>query len=135
AINLGINVIQITALMIFSVLALGYRMNHPPGSISYQFDSASGEAYTYEFKTTTAVVGGVSTVTIVRDASGAPLPKLDASGKPVPYHVSYPEHDAAGNFLTHGNAKSVVSAHHWSWVFIQATVAILILVGFESVTS
>jgi len=29
----------------------------------------------------------------------------------------------------------VVSAHHWSWVFIQATVAILILVGFESVTS
>src|SRR6202012_5248593 len=33
------------------------------------------------------------------------------------------------------NAKSVVSAHHWSWVFIQATVAILILVGFESVTS
>jgi APA family basic amino acid/polyamine antiporter len=135
AINLGINVIQITALMIFSVLALGYRMNHPPGSIAYQFDSASGEAYTYEFKTTTAVVGGVSTDTIVRDASGAPLPKLDASGKPVPYHVSYPEHDASGNFLTHGNAKSVVSAHHWSWVFIQATVAILILVGFESVTS
>ena len=135
AINLGINVIQITALMIFSVLALGYRMNHPPGSVAYQFDSASGEAYTYEFKTTTAVVGAVSTDTIVRDANGVPLPKLDASGKPVSYHVSYPEHDAAGNFLTHGNAKSVVSAHHWSWVFIQATVAILILVGFESVTS
>jgi APA family basic amino acid/polyamine antiporter len=135
AINLGINVIQITALMIFSVLALGYRMNHPPGSVAYQFDSVSGEAYTYEFKTTTAVAGGVSTDTIVRDASGVPLPTLDASGKPVPYHVSYPERDAAGNFLTHGNAKSVVSAHHWSWVFIQATVAILILVGFESVTS
>jgi basic amino acid/polyamine antiporter, APA family len=135
AINLGINVIQITALMIFSVLALGYRMNHPPGSIAYQFDSVSGEAYTYEFKTTTAAVGGVSTDTVVRDASGMPLPKLDASGKPVPYHISYPEHDASGNFLTHGNAKSVVSAHHWSWVFIQATVAILILVGFESVTS
>jgi APA family basic amino acid/polyamine antiporter len=135
AINLGINVIQITALMIFSVLALGYRMNHLPGSIAYQFDSVSGEAYTYEFKTTTAAVGGVSTDTVVRDASGMPLPKLDASGKPVPYHISYPEHDASGNFLTHGNAKSVVSAHHWSWVFIQATVAILILVGFESVTS
>jgi amino acid transporter len=135
AINLGINVIQITALMIFSVLALGYRMNHPPGSVAFQFDSVSGEAYTYEFKTTTAVVGGVSTDTIVRDASGVPLPKVDASGKPVAYHVSYPERDAAGNFLTHGTAKSVVSPHHWSWVFIQATVAILILVGFESVTS
>ena len=135
AINLGINVIQITALMIFSILALGYRINHPPGSVAYQFDSVSGEAYTYEFKTTTAMVGGVSTDTIVRDASGVPMPKLDASGKPVAYHVSYPEHDAAGNFLTHGTAKSVVSPHQWSWVFIQATVAILILVGFESVTS
>ena len=135
AINLGINVIQITALMIFSVLALGYRMNHPPGSVAFQFDSASGEAYTYEFKTKTAMVGGVSTDAIVRDANGLPLPKLDASGSPVAYHVSYPEHDAAGNFLTHGTAKSVVSPHRFSWVFIQATVAILILVGFESVTS
>ena len=135
AINLGINVIQITALMIFSVLALGYRINHPPGSIAYQFDSASGEAYTYEFKTTTAMVSGVSTDTIARDAGGVPLPKLGSDSKPIPYYVSYPEHDAAGSFLSHTSAKSVVRPHHWSWVFIQATVAILILVGFESVTS
>ncbi len=134
-VNLGINVIQIVALMIFSVMALGYRMNHPPGSVAYQFDSTSGEAYSYEFKTTTATVGGVSTDTIVRDASGVPLPKLDAAGKPVPFHISYPDHDASGNFLSHSSAKSVISPHHISWVFIQATVAILILVGFESVTS
>src|SRR6201988_704410 len=37
--------------------------------------------------------------------------------------------------LTHPTAKSVVSPHHFNWVFIQATVAILILVGFESVTA
>ena len=37
--------------------------------------------------------------------------------------------------LTHPSAKAVVSAHKLSWVFIQATVAILILVGFESVTA
>ena len=135
SINLGINAIQITALVIFSVLALGYRMNHPPGSVAYQFDSASGEAYTYEFKTTTAMVAGVSTDTIVRDTSGVPLPKLGADGKAVPFHVSYAERDAAGNFLAHPTAKSVISPHHWSWVFIQATVAILILVGFESVTA
>jgi len=135
SINLGINAVQITALMVFSVMALGYRVNHPPGSIAYQFDSSSGEAYTYEFKTTTAVVAGVSTDTILRDPSGAPLPKLDASGKAVPFRISYAEHDAAGNFLAHPTAKSVISPHHWSWVFIQATVAILILVGFESVTS
>jgi len=135
SINLGINVIQITALLVFAVLALGYRSSHPPGSVAWQFDATSGEAYTYEFHTTTAVVAGVSTDTVDRDANGVPLPKLDATGKPVPYHISYPEKDASGNFLTHQSAKSVIAPHHWSWVFIQATVAILILVGFESVTA
>jgi APA family basic amino acid/polyamine antiporter len=135
AINLGINVIQITALLVFAVLALGYRLNHPPGSVAYQFDSASGEAYTYEFRTVTTVDKGVSTDTIQRDDKGVPLPKLDAAGKPVPFHISYDEHDAAGNFLAHKNAASVISPHKFSWVFIQATVAILILVGFESVTA
>ena len=39
-------------------------------------------------------------------------------------------------FLTHPDAAgSVVAPHKISYVFIQATVAILILVGFESVTS
>src|SRR5436853_2715922 len=49
AVNIAINVIQIAALVLFSVLALGYRMNHPPGTIAYQFDSSSGAAYSYEF--------------------------------------------------------------------------------------
>ena len=38
-------------------------------------------------------------------------------------------------FLTHTTAASVVAPHKISCMFIQATVAILILVGFESVTS
>src|ERR1035441_2601835 len=38
-------------------------------------------------------------------------------------------------FLTHKTAASVVAPHNLWWLFIQATVAILILVGFESVTS
>jgi amino acid transporter len=42
AINVAINVIQISALLIFSVMALGYRMNHPPGSEAWQFDSVYG---------------------------------------------------------------------------------------------
>jgi amino acid transporter len=71
----------------------------------------------------------------VRDATGVPLPKKDAAGNIVPFHISYDEHDAQGNFLAHPSAKSVISIHSWSWVFIQATVAILILVGFESVTA
>ncbi len=135
AVNIGINVIQIAALVLFSVLALGYRMNHPPGSVAFQFDSVSGEAYTYEFATQKAVIDGKETETIVRDSGGVPQPKLDADGKPVPYHISYPTQDANGAFLTHPTAGSVIKAHNWGWVFIQATVAILILVGFESVTA
>ncbi|HWC19948.1 MAG TPA: APC family permease [Terriglobales bacterium] len=135
SVNIAINVIQISALVLFSVLALGYRLNHPPGSTGFQFDSPSGSVYSYEFATTKTVVNGQETETIVRDASGIPQPKLDASGRPVPYHVSYPERDASGNFLTHPTPGSVIKAHNWGWVFIQATVAILILVGFESVTA
>jgi len=134
-VNMGINVIQIAALLTFAVLALGYRLNHPPGSVAYQFDSTSGEAYTYEFKTTTMTVAGVATETIVRDANGIPVAKKDALGKDVPFHIGYPEHDASGNFVAHPNALSVVRPHNWNWVFVQATVAILILVGFESVTT
>ena len=57
-INLAINIIQITALLIFAVLALKYRTDHPAGSVAWQFDATSGEAYTYEFKTTTTVDKG-----------------------------------------------------------------------------
>jgi amino acid transporter len=135
AVNIAINIIQITALVIFAVMALGYRMNHPPGSVAYQFDSVSGEAYTYEFATTKSVIDGKEVETIVRDAAQVPQPKLDSLGKPVPYVISYPTTDSSGAFLTHPNKLSVVSPHNWGWVFVQATVAILILVGFESVTA
>jgi amino acid transporter len=135
SVNIAINVIQISALVVFSVMALGYRANHPPGSVAWQFDSSSGEAYNYEFKTTRTVVNGTATDTIVRDAGGVPQPQLDVAGKPVPYHISYPYADDKGNFVSHPSAGSVVGIHNLSWVFIQATVAILILVGFESVTS
>jgi len=135
AVNIGINVIQISALIVFAVLALGYRSSHPAGSQGRQFDSTTGASYSYEFATTTSVANGVSTDTIVRDANQVPQPKLDSAGKPVPFLLSYASKDASGNFLAHENAKSVVSPHKVSWVFLQATVAILILVGFESVTA
>jgi len=135
AVNIAINVIQISALLVFSVMALSYRMNHKPGTVAWQFDSTSGEAYNYQFATTKTTANGQTTDTIVRDANGVPQPLLDAAGKPVPYLISYPTQDSSGNFLSHPSAKSVIAAHNWGWVFIQATVAILILVGFESCTS
>jgi len=135
AVSVAINVIQISALIVFAVMAIGYRINHPPGSVAFQFDPVSGEAYTYEFATTQTTANGQTTETITRDANMVPQPKLDAAGKPVPYMISYPTADDKGNFLSHPSARSVVGVHNVGWMFVQATVAILILVGFESVTA
>jgi amino acid transporter len=136
AVNIAVNVIQITALLIFAVMAYSYRANHPAGAPGWQFDANSGDAYTYEFATHKISDGkGGTTDDIVRDKDGVPQPQLDAAGKPVVFKVGYPAEDDKHNFLTHGDAGSVVSVHNASYAFIQATVAILILVGFESVTA
>src|SRR5260370_41572382 len=116
-------------------MSLGYRMNHPRGSIAYQFDSTSGDAYTYEFLTEKQTVNNQPTDVVVRDASGVPKPMLDAAGKPVPFTIAYPEKDDKGMFLSHPSAGSVLGMHNFGWMFVQATIAILILVGFESVTA
>ena len=128
AVNLAINVIQISALVVFSILAIGYRVSHPAGTPSFQYDGQSLATYTYQFAT-------AKDGTTMRDATGNPLPLLDSAGKPVPFTIDYPEKDSTGAFLSHPNAMSVISPHKFSYLFIQATVAILILVGFESVTS
>jgi len=129
AVNLAINIIQISALVVFSLLAISYRSTHPSGSTGFQYDSQTLSTYTCQFAT------NAKDGSTVRDAGGTPQCLLDSAGKPVPYVVTYPEKDANGAFLTHSKASSVISPHNISWVFVQATVAILILVGFESVTS
>jgi basic amino acid/polyamine antiporter, APA family len=135
AVSIAINVIQISALIVFSVMAIGYRMNHPPGSVARQWDSTTNASFDCEFATTSQTVNGTATDVITRDANMNPICKVDASGKPVPFHVDYTPNDSSGNFLAHPNAKSVIGIHNFGWMFVQATVAILILVGFESVTS
>jgi len=128
AVNITMNVIQISALIVFSVMAIGYRLNHPPGSVAWQWDATSGDAYNCEFQMD-------AQNNIVRDASMVPQCKKDASGAPVPYHISYPWNDSMGNFLSHPSAKSVIGLHSFGWMFVQANLAILILVGFESCTA
>jgi basic amino acid/polyamine antiporter, APA family len=134
-VSIAINVIQITALLIFAAMAFSYRSSHPSGTPGWQFDSMSGEAYTYAFQTEKVTANGTTTDSIVRDSAGVPKPMLDAAGKPVPFVVAYPEKDDKGVFLSHPTAASVVGVHNWGFAFVQATVAILILVGFESVTA
>ncbi|HXX70745.1 MAG TPA: APC family permease [Candidatus Acidoferrum sp.] len=128
AVNIAMNVIQISALIVFSVMAIGYRLNHPAGSVAWQWDATSGDSYNCEFQMD-------AQNSIVRDSSMVPQCKKDASGAPVPYHISYPWNDSMGNFLSHPNAKSVLGLHSFGWMFVQANLAILILVGFESCTA
>ena len=105
AVNIAINVVQISALVVFSVLALGYRASHPAGSATaFQYDGQTLATYTYQFAT------DPKDGSIMRDASGTPLPLLDSAGKPVPFTITIPTTDSTGNFLTHPTAASVVGA-------------------------
>jgi amino acid transporter len=81
-----------------------------------------------------------------QDADGNPTPG-DANGKAValdkaaPFTIDYKDGawstDSNNNpqFNYHPTAKSVIGPHKFGYVFIQACIAILCLVGFESVTS
>src|ERR1039457_2034655 len=88
AVNIAINIILISALIVFSIMALGYRIDHPPGSVAYQFDPQTSTAFSCEFATTRTTVNGQPTDTIVRAADGIPQCALDTTGKPVPYRIS-----------------------------------------------
>lgn len=128
-VNVVINVVQITALLVFSAIAIAYRVQHPEGSRGYQ------------------LVNGVPVDYVVAAGSGdAPAPELK-DGKPVPFALSYQratalepvdaEHpnELTPHFKLHPTPGSVTAPHGFSLVVIQACIAILILVGFESVTA
>jgi amino acid transporter len=166
AVNVVINIIQISALLIFSVIAIGYRVQHPQGSTGFHL--SNGIAVNYQVAQEPQ-----------KDDKGNPVPVLDANSKPTldkdgkpvyqmqdaqdkegnpvpadkdgkaitdpklaaPFTVDYSEgavtKDDKGNpvFNYHSTAGSVVSPHGFNFIFIQAAIAILILVGFESVTA
>jgi amino acid transporter len=88
-VNIGINGIQIVALLFFSALAIAYRIGHPAGSTGML---------------------------------------LDGTTKVLHYGL-------AGDAPSHASALSVIAPHNFSFVMLQATIAIFLLVGFESVTS
>jgi amino acid transporter len=140
AVNAAINIVQITALLVFSVIAVSYRVNHPEGSIGFTLDPN----------------GNAINKVIATDASGNPM--KDAAGNFVfakapdgsdkPFIITYAANSAVQavpapnnpkatttRFQYHPNARSVVLPHSFSYVIIQACIAILILVGFESVTA
>ena len=179
-VGMAINVIQITALLVFSVIAISYRLQHAQGSQGWHL--SNGTAVPYQVAQE-VVKDDKGVPQPVLDSNGKPTPQLDANNKPVlddkgqpvyqmqmqdsqdkdgnpvgadkdgkpvtdlklaaPFTVDYGTDggtttDPATKVTTfnwHPNAKSVIAPHGFNLVFIQACVAILILVGFESVTS
>jgi amino acid transporter len=140
-VNFAINVIQIAALLVFSVIAISYRVNHPEGSKAWHL--SGGVPVDYAVVQEAVVENGKPKL----DDKGAPVmqdkiaedgtPVAEVKdGKPVPFTISYAKPvDDAGVFQYHATAKSVTAPHGFSYIVIQACIAILILVGFESVTS
>lgn len=153
-VNMVINIVQITALLVFSVMAISYRTRHPEGAQGYHL--VNGTPVDYVVAQEPVVEDGKPKM----DPTGAPVlqNKIDANGdavaemkdgKPVPFILSYAgdqavtmepsdaDHpkDLTEHFQFHGSGSSVVAPHGFSFIIIQACIAILILVGFESVTS
>jgi APA family basic amino acid/polyamine antiporter len=154
-VNMVINIVQISALIVFSIIAIAYRVQHPEGSKGFQL--VNGTPIDYVVAQEQVVEDGKPKVDSdnqpvmqnkMDDKTGDPVPEMK-DGKPVPFTLSYADDqavtqepsdsdhpkDLTPHFKFHQTAASVVAPHGFSYMFIQACVAILILVGFESVTS
>src|ERR1035441_5690813 len=199
AVNMAINVIQISALIVLAVMAISYRSSHANGSVAFHLSNGTPVNYQVESVNVTDDKGKpvqdtwadnspktddkgqpvykqqdrqvakddldkdknkdavlLAALTGLGLAEGDPYPVLQKDDKsalvmkegkaiPVPFTLSYKPEDAVtgkagdvkdpqtANF--HSTAASVLKPHGFSLVIIQACIAILILVGFESVTA
>ncbi len=154
-VNMVINVVQISALIVFSLIAVAYRVQHPEGSKGFQL--INGVPIDYVIAQEQVVEDGKPKVDAdnqpvmqnkMDEKTGDPVPEMK-DGKPVPFTLSYTDDqavtmeasdadhpkDLTPHFKFHASAGSVVAPHGITYMFIQACIAILILVGFESVTS
>ena len=140
-VNVAINIIQISALLIFSIIALGYRLNHGQGTLGYTLDP-DGNPIQVVLATGpdgNPIKDEATGKYKVEQENGADKPFiLDYKDKGItqePVDAAKPDGEKQATFQFHETAASVVAPHAMSYVIIQACIAILILVGFESVTS
>jgi amino acid transporter len=224
-VNIAVNVVQISALLVFSVIAIGHRLSHDHDDCDGLYLASSGKVVPYVVKqidsldadgkkipdkwpdgtlkktndngdpddkgtqqykqqdkmlddadlasTDLPLPDGeklvMAGVTVGKFSKGDPAPDYevvaDKDGKPVldkngnttplkdkkgnirllPVKLSNKSADALSGkaddpkvpetFNFHTSAVSVIKPHGWSFSIIQACIAILILVGFESVTA
>ncbi len=154
-VNMAINIVQITALLVFAVIAIAYRVQHPEGSQGFQLKNGTPVNYVVAQEQAKDDSGkpkvddqGQPVMQDKTDSDGNVVADMK-DGKPVPFVLSYTDENAVTmdpvdadhpkdlvpHFQFHQTAASVVAPHGFNFMFIQACVAILILVGFESVTS
>jgi amino acid transporter len=193
-VGVAINITQIVALLVFSVMAISHRVKNPENSAIWVLNS-NGTPTQYQQDTMPDPANPAKMIPDPAHAGqqmvdpanpGGTLPKVDSSnnevdvmiaadakgdamkgvdgnpiviptdkegklagplppgaGKAIPqlFTVTYKggvtKDDKTGieTFQYHDSAKSVVAPHKFSYIIIQACLAILILVGFESVTS
>jgi len=186
-VNVGINIIQITALIIFTCMALVHRVHVKEGDPDWTLDS-TGAATQNTQDTVPNMIQDPKFPNDpskqIPDPSGATSPKVDPNGSPVwvyyaadakgnvindaksnpivvatdsngklaalppgaakavpePVTISYQggmvqDSNGIWQFNYHNSAMSVVHWHKASYIVIQGCIAILCLVGFESVSS
>jgi amino acid transporter len=121
-------------------MAIAYRVQHPEGSRGFTLDP--------DGKPIDVVLKVDAKGTPIKDAAGNYVVDKNADGTDKPFTLTYAPDSAMStapdpanpkqnitSFQYHPDAKSVVSPHAFSYIIIQACIAILILVGFESVTA
>src|SRR5476651_798803 len=89
-VNIAMNIIQIAALMVFSVMALSYRMNHTEGAVAIHLSNGTAINYQVDQVNVTDDKGaGVpdtwadGSAKFQMDDKGKPVPKLDDKGAAV----------------------------------------------------
>src|SRR5260370_7261725 len=78
AVNMAINIIQIGALLVFSVIAIGYRVHHPEGSQGFHLSGGNVVSYNVDSVNVTDDKGKP-----VQDTFPDNTPKTDDKGQPV----------------------------------------------------
>src|SRR5262249_18734663 len=81
AVNTAINVIQISALVVFSIIAIGYRLNHPQGSVGITLDPNGSPI--------TKVIATDKDGMPVKDAKGNFFSPKTSDGKDQDFTVDY----------------------------------------------
>jgi basic amino acid/polyamine antiporter, APA family len=146
SVNIAINVIQISALVVFSVIAIAYRVNHGvEGSKAITLNPDGVPVSKVIAMQTTKDDKGNDVTNPAKDKDGNYVFEKNPDGTDKDFTVTYAPDQGTDKgpdpknptetFQFHPNATSVISPHGFSYAIIQACIAILILVGFESVTS